>query len=60
MLYPNPSYNEVCYKGTAVYLPSPDISPILTILGQCCNVLAKNGFVTPNITGGLKQNEKSQ
>ena len=20
MLYPNPCYNEVCYKGTALYL----------------------------------------
>ena len=37
------------------YLPSPDISPILTMLGQCCKVLAKNGFVTPNITGGLEK-----
>jgi len=31
------------------------ISPILTMCGQCCSVLTKNGFVTPRITDGLQQ-----
>ena len=35
-------------------VPSCDISPIRKICGQCCSVLAKKGFVTPNITAGLK------
>ena len=26
--------------------------------GQCCNVLAKNGLVTPIITGGLNKRKR--
>ena len=36
------------------YSPRLDISPILTMCGQCWSVLAKNGFVTPRMTPGLK------
>ena len=36
------------------YSPRLDISPILTMCGQCWSVLAKKGFVTPRITPGLK------
>ncbi len=36
------------------YLPLELTSPILITCGQCCNVLAKNGLVTPKTTDGLK------
>ena len=36
------------------YIPS-DSSPMRKMCGQCCNVLAKKGLVTPSITGGLQR-----
>lgn len=48
-LYLLPSVN---FKNAV--LPDNLRSPIRMMCGQCCSVLAKNGFVTPSMTEGLK------
>ena len=45
----------ILIQSACSYSPRLDISPILTMCGQCWSVLAKKGFVTPRITPGLKK-----
>ena len=46
--------SRILLQSDYCYSPILDISPILTMCGQCWSVLAKKGFVTPRITPGLK------
>ena len=41
-------------------IPNPPISPMRMMCGQCCSVLAKNGLVTPKMTGGLWKWERDK
>ena len=57
----NAGKSEATRNGTKVISKNEllrlGISPTLIMCGHCCKVFAKKGFVTPSITGGLKNIE---